>query len=283
MSATAVVDKFVKIGARATLRHGVSRPAPRAGILGPAPEEQPGFTVDISEDGRGEFFEISAFNDGRADFSVLDVDSRNRHLLLMVREEDKGDGASAPKHKFLCGHDERHWFVAAVPGESVRDIRTAMEALKPELARESQQRRKVKLKHRDRRRNHGFVRQGEWFFVPVPGFVVNSLVALKAEPLVRGQGKPHIAEYLFRRGGETVYVSRTHPNGLTEDAYRSAIRNNPRLGKQNWQVMRRNPEVYVKGRISHPDHKTVVLDGWHRVAANTETETPAMANVAFLD
>jgi hypothetical protein len=32
-----------------------------------------------------------------------------RHLLLMAR--------SWTKDKFLCGHDERHWFVCAVPGD----------------------------------------------------------------------------------------------------------------------------------------------------------------------
>ena len=38
---------------------------------------------------------------------------------------------TAEKNKFLCGHDERHWFVAAVPGRSVATVRSAMEALKP--------------------------------------------------------------------------------------------------------------------------------------------------------
>jgi hypothetical protein len=47
--------------------------------------------------------------------------------------------------------------------------------------------------------------------------------------------------------------------------------------------MRRNPEVYVKGRIRHPDHKTTVLPGWHRVVPNTENRAAAGRNVAFLD
>jgi len=41
----------------------------------------------------------------------------------------------APGGKFLCGHDERHWFVAAVPGRGVSNVRTAMEALKPAAVR----------------------------------------------------------------------------------------------------------------------------------------------------
>ena len=34
--------------------------------------------------------------------------------------------------------------------------------------------------------------------------------------------------------------------------------------------MRRNPRVYARGRIRHPDHATVTLDGWHEVFSNTE-------------
>jgi hypothetical protein len=35
------------------------------------------------------------------------------------------------KHKLLCGHDERHWFIAAVPESApVGTVRSAKEALK---------------------------------------------------------------------------------------------------------------------------------------------------------
>ena len=47
--------------------------------------------------------------------------------------------------------------------------------------------------------------------------------------------------------------------------------------------MRRNAAVYVRGRISHPDHKTIILDGWHRVLMNTENEAPGNRHVVFLD
>ena len=57
----------------------------------------------------------------------------------------------------------------------------------------------------------------------------------------------------------------------------------PSLRKLRWVVMRRNAGVYVKGRITHPDHRTVHLNGWHQVVMNTETQAPAMRNVAFLD
>ena len=47
--------------------------------------------------------------------------------------------------------------------------------------------------------------------------------------------------------------------------------------------MQRNPGVYVRGRIRHPDHATITLHGWHQVVMNTENESQAMRNVAFLD
>ena len=46
---------------------------------------------------------------------------------------------------------------------------------------------------------------------------------------------------------------------------------------------RRNAEVYVRGRVWHPDHKTLVLSGWHRVLMNTEHLAPGRSNVTFLD
>jgi hypothetical protein len=44
--------------------------------------------------------------------------------------------------------------------------------------------------------------------------------------------------------------------------------------------MARNPVVYVRGKLSHPDHATIRLDGWHRVLMNTESGS---SSVAFLD
>jgi hypothetical protein len=47
--------------------------------------------------------------------------------------------------------------------------------------------------------------------------------------------------------------------------------------------MQRNATVFVKGRVWHPDHKTVLLNGWFRVEMTTENQAPAMRHVAFLD
>jgi hypothetical protein len=47
--------------------------------------------------------------------------------------------------------------------------------------------------------------------------------------------------------------------------------------------MMRDPELYAKGAVRHPDHNTIVLHGWHRVLMNTEHEARAMRHVAFID
>jgi hypothetical protein len=159
-----------------------------------------------------------------------------------------------------------------------------MEALKPPEVVEAQRRQGVKGKDRQRRKNAAYVRQGEWFFLPAPRLHVDKRQALCNEPLSRGTGsKPHWAEFLYRRGGEAVYVCDAYPQGLKWEAYYDLLRRKARAKAWNWRHMVRNPEAYVKGKISHVDHKTIVLQVWHRVVMNTEGQSAAMQHVVFLD
>lgn len=229
--------------------------------------------LDVRKDRHGEYFLISRAQVSTTELVVLDVQPRDRHLLLLSR-------SAAEKHRFLLGHDERHWFVAGIPESTpVSRVRDAKQALKPDLVQSSE--RGVRTKYHDRRSNAARIRQGEWFFVPAPQVQVELLLVLRNEPIARGGGKPHVCEELYRFGGETVYVSPGAPNGLTDEQYR-ALSEGER-SRWNWRVMRRNPKVYVRGRVRHPDHKTVALDGWHEVLSNTENLSHAMRNVAFLD
>src|SRR5262249_4152284 len=161
--------------------------------------------------------------------------------------------------------DEQHWFVAAIPETAglITNVGAAMEALKPPEVVEAQRQQGVKGKDRQRRKNAAYVRQGEWFFLPALGVHVDKRLVVENEPLTRGIGnKPHWAEFLYRRGGETVYVCDQHPQGVTFDVYFEMIRHRPRLKHWNWRRMVRNPEAYVKGAVSHPDHKTIHLHTW---------------------
>ena len=235
------------------------------------------FAIDIQWDQKGEYFDIRLREGIRFDIDAVDVQSKDRHLLLLIKEGKE-------RQKFLCGHDERSWFVAAIPNlPGVSTVRTAMEALKPQGVQAAQDRHKVKFKDRTRRRNKAYVRQGEWFFIPAPDLQVDERLILYNEPLRRGGGKPHMAEQCYRKGGQTVYVCHEYPNGLTEEEYSKLLQEQPEKKKRNWRVMRRDPEVYVRGGVGHSDHKTVKLPCWHRVVMNTETQSRAMRNLAFLD
>jgi len=127
----------------------------------------------VQADRKGEFFEIVRQPGAEAEIAVLDVQPADRHLLLLVRE-------GKDKSRFLCGHDERHWFVAGIPETApVGTVRQAKEALKPADVLTAQAGKRLGAKARNRRKNAAYRRQGEWFFLPVAGFVVDEKVVLK--------------------------------------------------------------------------------------------------------
>ena len=260
--------KFARIGARLKVADRPSWRSRTSGVI----------SLDVQADRRGEFFEIVRPAGSEAEVAVLDVQPADRHLLLLVRE-------GKDKSKFLCGHDERHWFVAGVPEAApVGTVGQAKEALKPAEVQTAQARQGLRAKARGRRKNSAYVRQGEWFFLPVADVAVDERLVLRDEPLTRGDGgKPHRAEFCYRTGGETVYVCPRHPAGVTEAEYKVVLAGSPQAKRWGWRAMRRDPAVYVRGRVRHADHATITLRGWHRVLLNTEGLSRAMRNVAFLD
>ena len=210
-------------------------------------------TVDVS---RSTF--VLRFPGGRA-VGLDVVDARWRHLLLLVRDGEL-------KSKFLCGRDERHWFVAAVPESAhwVSGVESAMQALRPELVEDVV--RRESSKRRRRRRAAPFIRQGEWFFVPVD-IDPPRLEILRNEPLVRS-------------GGELVYVNW---RGDVMSAARHESRSRDQRRTDPRWPMTRDPELYARGAVRHPHHATIELRGWHRVVMNTEQKARAMQHVVFLD
>src|SRR5262245_11575385 len=126
MSNQLLLRRFEQMGARAKLVRAFS---PR---------------IDVRVDRRGEYFELGLLGAG-ADALAVDVDDVDRALLLLV-----DDGWA--KSKFLCGLDERHWFVAAIPeaARGVAGVVSAKDALQPEAVRERVAR--VRPKDRFKRR-----------------------------------------------------------------------------------------------------------------------------------
>jgi hypothetical protein len=236
------------------------------------------FNVDVS--GRGFSME---FNEDH-EVIIVDINKKDRHLLLVVKELDEKNKHYTNKKKYLCGHDERDWFVAAVPSSipNITNVSKAKEALKPNEIREIQDNKKVKRKKRNKRKNDGFIRQGEWFFISQPNLEVDEKLIIRDEPIRRGRGKPHMVEYVYRTGGVNVYIHYNFPNGVSEIKYRELI-NSGEYKRGEWQVMRQDAMVFCKGRVSHPDHATITLNGWYKVIPNTEASAPGIKNMAFLD
>ena len=80
-----------------------------------------------------------------------------------------------------------------------------------------------------------------------------------------------------------MYVCTLRPHGLTVGEYASLLDTEPGARHWGWTQRQRDALAYVRGRVWHPDHKTVVLDGWHRVLMNTENLAPGARAVVFLD
>jgi hypothetical protein len=150
MDTSRIIEKFARMGVRARVRAFRD------------------LRIDVGRDRKGEFFDIACDPD-RTEIEVVDVRPALRHLLLLAREPGAGGAARSArtvKQKFLCGHDERHWFAAAVPESGgASDVRTAFLALKPSEIRRAEAILGVPERKRSRRRNRASVRQGEWFFI----------------------------------------------------------------------------------------------------------------------
>jgi hypothetical protein len=146
-----------------------------------------------------------------------------------------------------------------------------------------------------KRHNKAYIRQGEWFFVPVPDMDVRGLVIHQDEPIQRGRAKPHICEELIRKGGYVVWVHPQHaPEGVSKGEADKIMHANDRLRTMNGRLWRDSTtgwtervaeaRVYVRGYVKHPDHKTVHLSVWCRVFANTEDKSVAgRESLRFLD
>lgn len=271
-----VLEKpFKKMGARAAVT--VNPPTHRRwGGLNPQNsfELTSPVTLDIRRDENGEYFDIRINPELKAEISVLDVQPKDRHLLLLARYPS-GHQNDFVKRKFLCGHDETHWFVAAIPETvPVSNVAQAKLALKPDAVRIAERSYGVPVKATNKRRNAAFKRQGEWFFLPV-NIEFDKLLVLKTEPFSRGRGKSHYAEEAVRKGGRNVWVG---PRNQVFDGNLPLSITGAERAK--FTIRTADAKLYVRGRITHADHRTIVLDGWHEVVMNNE---PRNVGVLFLD
>lgn len=242
----AIVKQFEAIGARLLIHSRLPNRSVRD------------YDLNIRRDRHGEHFSLGVRHP-LPDFRLLQADRATKHLLLM-----------AAKDRLLCGHDERHWFVASVD----RPVSTVMDARRALLPTEL---RDVPIPPRTlvRRHNAIFLRQGEWFFVPTDRDM-SGYPILRNEPLVRNRmSKAHMVSEVIRFGGQRVflYMNREFTPGEWEE-YRQ------KHPSARGRDLVKNPEIYARGEVRHPDHATLVLKGWHRVYPNREATS---INVSFYD
>lgn len=278
---TEIEKKFEAIGARVKIGAWKKSFDPR----------DSGFSIDVRKDKEGEYFDLKI--DKEIEMMILDTQKADRHLLLMTKEHNlnrQGQKTSETKSKFLCGHDERHWFTCAIPESSrVTTVIGAKQALKPkELieieTKEGVSKKNAHKRHRLLKSGKKIHRQGEFMFIPQSDFEPpkgNLTKIWKNEPMKGGGSHFHYAEFLFRSGGRTVHVY--NDKILDDKEYTKYIKKHPDEEKF-FKLMTENPNVYVKGKISHEEHATVNLGGtWHKVLVNTESQARARSNVRFLD
>ena len=124
---------------------------------------------------------------------------------------------------FLVGIDESSYFISQLP-ELVTSVEEAHEILKPEGLGDN------------------YLRQGEWFFVPV------------TDPLVVEDLDDRLRRSLNRRGSAVFGEMERHSShqGIAVTAYGGRYAIGP----------------IVDTRKGH--HKLLMLDGWHKVMRNTE-------------
>lgn len=151
---------------------------------------------------------------------------------------------------FLCGMDESHLFIALLPSLAAT-VRDAHRALRPSL-----------LDSLEASAPSRAIRQGEWFFVPL-----REDEEQRVDVLARRTYRVH-----HRKGiAETAGIRRVGRPHVAEDV-----------------VVVRDPSaqedrVYVRGAVVHPDHKTIVLRGWHRTVPNTEEIEAPLPGIDWYD
>jgi hypothetical protein len=227
------------------------------------------FSVGIVDRKAEEVFSIS-MKKHDIELQVLQTRKDIRHLLLMAKNKKHNT-----HEKFLCGYDERHWFLVGVD-DDVRNVDHAMASLKPGYINFRQKITKVKPKNINKRHNKAFIRQGEWFFLPYYRLNSNNLIIYKNHSL-----GGHICDEVYEDVVETYFHHKHAPDGMLDWTYKKFLKKHPHVHpKKGWSYSVSLFGRYARGHVRHKDHQTIYLNDWHIVLKNRQKNTPG--NV-FLD
>jgi hypothetical protein len=237
--------------------------------------------MDISRERGKEELRISVPEGDETEVKVLGIDPAIQQAVLMIHEperefairvwnqrkrafEDQVRRTTEAKRRFLVGMDEQHLFIAQLtrPATSVKQ---AHEGLRPRGVPAGRRAKKI-----------GIVRQGEWFFQPASAeelrAVTRHMKAVGVETNLRigrgrgaMRGRPHVAS-------ESVLL-------VTREERTPVFHRGKTVG---FQTSRETIE-FVRGRVKHPDHHTIELEGWHKVFLNTEDRQSLSQVSNFVD
>ncbi len=165
---------------------------------------------------------------------VLDIDKNNRQVLFQVKELER-------EYQVYNQREDR--YISQKTPNDLRKYLAGMDESHLFISRLPNNLgiiNKVKDAHRILKPNNinkkksTSKRQGEWFFIPVTteedSLIEHSKILIRKKYILRSSGKPHIAEH-----GVKI-----------------------------------KDKIFVKGKIKHIDHKTLVLHNWYRVELNQE-------------
>ncbi len=223
------------------------------------------FRMNIIERKSEEVFFIS-LKKPIIELQVLQTRKDINHLLLMVKDNEIGT-----QEKFLCGFDERHWFLVGVD-DNVRNVDHAMLSLKPALVDIQQKIKKIKRKNINKRHNKAFIRQGEWFFI-------SSRISINTQNYImyknHSLGNGHVCDEVCETVIETYFHSKHAPKGLLKGNYKRFLEKHPHIHpNKGWWTSIMYFDRYARGHVRHKDHKTIYLNGWHIVLKNRQKNTP---------
>lgn len=234
------------------------------------------FQMDIRR-GRGrEWFRLWRGHESN-EARVADADRGRRQLVLLVREKNRAFLERIPKWRLTprslqslrAGDSARvvreegsDWIIERRTSGSLRRFLCGSDEAHLFVAqfeggttvRDAHRRLKPKeVLEAERSHSGRTLRQGEWFFAPlsaVEGRVLAAALAatpyvLRRDESLGGNGRAHVAEAVVLLEGR----------------------------------------VFARGAVRHPDHKTLVLDGWRRVYRNAEVrqETFGSNGVYWID
>jgi hypothetical protein len=200
------------------------------------------FLMDIrKKKGKKNIEYIIMFPGQDTKIEVLSVDLKLKQLILVIQEPKRSMKVmvrekinaytfinkeviqiSDPiERRFLIGKDDKHLFIAQL-SQMAKTVKNAHQSLKPK-----------KVKNMDTK---DYIRQGEWFFVPI-----------NYDPM--------------RAKGESINFKHTKKHGLVFGRGRPHVVD---------EYLEFNNKKYAKGNVVHPDHKTKYLKDWYEVLVNTE-------------